>query len=50
MLGLKMDEYRSFIPKKRSSGWEGTERLYSAVGENSIDFLKILYRLSVKTL
>ena|GEM_PF-5134471 len=27
-----------------------TERMYGAVGENSIDFLKILYRLSENTL
>ena len=33
-----------------SGGLEGTERLFSAVGENSIDFLKILYRLFRKTL
>ena len=31
-------------------GWEVTDRLYSAVRENSIDFLKKLYRLFRKTL
>ena len=36
--------------RKWSGGWEGTDRLYGTVGENSIDFLKILYRLFLKTL
>ena len=36
--------------RKRSGGWEVSDRLYSAVGEKSIDFLKILYRLSSDTL
>ena len=40
-----MGECRSFIRRKRSGGWEGTERLYSAVGEGSIDFSPIPYRL-----
>ena len=35
----------SFVRRNRSGGWEVTNRLYGAVGENSIDFLKILYRL-----
>ena len=35
----------SFVGRKRSGGWEVTDRLYGAVGEKSIDFLKILYRL-----
>ena len=56
---------RSFVRRKRSGGWEvtnrlyegngakdggGTKRMYSAVGEKSIDFLKKLYRPSGKTL
>ena len=41
---------RPLVRRKRSWGWEGTERLYGAVGEKSIDFLKILYRLFWKTL
>ena len=40
----------SFVRRNRSGGWEGTERLYGAVGEKSIDFWKILYRLFRKTL
>ena len=40
----------SFVRRKRGGGLEGRERLYGAVGENSIDFLKILYRLFWKTL
>ena len=36
--------------RKWSGGWEVTNRLYSAVGENSIDFFGKLYRLSGKTL
>ena len=40
----------SFVRRNRSGGWEVTNRLYGAVGENSIDFLKILYRLFRKTL
>ena len=35
----------SFVRRNRSGGWEDAERMYGAVGENSIDFLKILYRL-----
>ena len=31
--------------RKRSGGWEGTERLYGAVGEKSIDFPRTPYRL-----
>ena len=34
-----------FVRYIRSEGWEVSERLYGAVGENSIDFRKILYRL-----
>ncbi len=40
----------SFVRRKRGGGLEGRERLYGAVGENSIDFLKILYRLFRKNL
>ena len=40
----------SFVRRNRSGGWEVTNRLYGAVGENSIDFLKILYRFFRKTL
>lgn len=40
----------SFVRRYRSGGWEETERLYVAVREKSIDFLKILYRLSGNTL
>ena len=40
----------AFVRRKRSGGWEGTERLYGAVREKAIDFLKILYRLSENTL
>ena len=40
----------AFVRRKRSEGWEVSERLYGAVGEKSIDFRKILYRLFQKTL
>ena len=40
----------SFVGRERSEGREVSERLYGAVGENSIDFLKILYRLFRETL
>ena len=40
----------AFVRKKKSGGWEGTDRLYGAVREKSIDFLKILSRLFGKTL
>ena len=40
----------AFVRRKWGEGWEVTERMYGAVGEKSIDFLKILYRLSGKTL
>ena len=46
----RMGGCRSVVPWQRSGGWVGTERMYGAVGENSIDFLKILYRLSENTL
>ncbi len=50
ILWQKMSEYRSVVRRKRSGGWEGMERMYGAVGENSIDFLEKLYRLSSDTL
>ena len=40
----------TLVRRERSGGWEVTNRLYGAVGENSIDFLKILYRLFRNTL
>ena len=44
----------AFVRRKRSGGWEVTDRLSYAVGENSIDFSRIPYRLfpntSVQTL
>ena len=46
--GLGAD--RSLVRRERSGGWEVSERLYGAVGDKSIDFLKILYRLLGKTL
>ena len=35
----------SFVRRKRSGGWEESERLYGAVGEKSIDFPRTPYRL-----
>ena len=35
----------AFVRRKWGEVWEVTERMYGAIGENSIDFLKILYRL-----
>ena len=46
----RMGGDRSLVLRKRSEGWEVSERLYGAVGEKSIDFRKILYRLFRKTL
>ena len=47
-----MEGVGSFVRRYRNGGWEVSERLYGAVGENSIDFWKnsidfprILYRL-----
>ena len=40
----------AFVRRKWGEVWEVTERMYGAIGENSIDFLKILYRLFRKTL
>ena len=37
-------------PYHQSGVWEDAEHLYGAIGEKSIDFLKILYRLFRKTL
>ena len=48
--GQGMGRNGSFVRRKRSEGWEVSERLYGAVGENSIDFLEKLYRLSLDTL
>ena len=48
--GQGMGRNGSFVRRKRSEGWEVSERLYGAVGENSIDFCEILYRLFWKTL
>ena len=50
ILGQEMVECGAFVRRKRSGGWEVTECLYGAVGEKSIDFLKILYRLPKNTL
>ena len=47
---LRMGENELFVRRERSGGLEVTDRLFSAVGEKSIDFLKILYRLFRKTL
>ena len=38
-----------FIRRHRRRGWEVTDRLYGAVGEKSIDFSPILYRLFTDT-
>ena len=44
----------SVVRRKWGEGWEVTERMYGAVGEKSIDFPRIPYRLfpdtSVQTL
>ena len=45
MLGQKMGGCGSVVPWKWNGGWEVTDRLYGAVGENSIDFPRIPYRL-----
>ena len=44
-----MGDNSAFIRKKRSNGWEVTNRLYGAVRENSIDFSRIPYRLFPNT-
>ena len=44
ILWQKMSEYRSVVRRKRSGGWEESDRCSYAVREKSIDFLKILYR------
>ena len=41
---------RTVLRRKWSGGWKEAERLFSAVGEKSVDFLKKLYRLSSDTL
>ena len=48
--GQGMGGNGSFVRRKQSGIWVGRERMYGAVGENSIDFWKILYRLFRKTL
>ena len=50
MMGQGIGEIGSFVGRDRSGGWKGTDRLNGAVGEKSIVFLKILYRLFRKTL
>ena len=45
MIGLGMRRIGSAVRRKRSGEWEVSERLYSTVRENSIDFLEKLYRL-----
>ena len=50
ILGQRLGGIGAFVRRNRSGGWEEADRLYGAVGENSIDFLKILYRLFRKTL
>ena len=46
----KMGGIGPFVRRNRSGGWKGTELLFSAVGENSIDFFGKLYRLFSDTL
>ena len=46
----QMGDIGSFVRKKRNGGWEGTERMYGAAREKSIDFSRILYRLFSDTL
>ena len=41
----RMEGCGSVVPWQRNGGWEGTERLYGVVGEKSIDFPRIPYRL-----
>ena len=48
--GADVRRIRSGEWVKWGKGWEETDRLYGAVGEKSIDFLEILYRLFRKTL
>ena len=50
MVGQGMGGNGAFVRRSRSGGWEGTERLYGAVREKSIDFLEKLYRLFSETL
>ena len=39
----------SVVRRKWGEGWEVTERMYGAVGEKSIDFPRIPYRLFLDT-
>ena len=48
--GQRMGGVGAVVRRKRSGGWEASERLSHVIGETSIDFLKILYRLFRKTL
>ena len=41
---------RAVDGRERGRGWEVSQRLYGVIGEKSIDFRKILYRLFRKTL
>ena len=43
-------DHGAFLPYEQIVAPTPFERLFSAVGENSIDFLKILYRLFSETL
>ena len=45
ILGQRLGGIGAFVRRNRSGGWEEADRLYGAVGENSIDFLEKLYRL-----
>ena len=44
-LGQRIGGVESVVRGKRNGGWEVSDRLSYAIGEKSIDFLKILYRL-----
>ena len=45
-----MDDVVTRDGRKQSGEWEVTKYFYGAVGENSIDFRKKLYRLFSDTL
>ena len=49
-LGQRIGGVESVVRGKRNGGWEVSDRLSYAIGEKSIDFRKILYRLFRKTL
>ena len=44
-MGQGMEGDGLFVRRNRSGRWEGTEHLYGAVREKSIDFSRIPYRL-----